>query len=92
MIESCRKQIHIWIIEHLEHGVRYRLIQCPFCFDRFVQSGEAVCQNIEFAWNMTSSDNDIVFQTPIEDLPDLYKVVRVSSALSVGIRDHCCVV
>ena len=49
VIESCHKQIHIWIIKHLEYGVCYHLIQCPFCFDRFVQTGEVVCQNIEFA-------------------------------------------
>ena len=67
VIESCRKQIHTGIIEHLEDRVRYRLIQSLFCFERPVQSRKMVCQYVEFAWDMTNSDHDIVFQAPMED-------------------------
>ena len=38
VIEMCRKQIQIGIVDHLENWVRYRLIQCPLCFDYFVDS------------------------------------------------------
>ena len=67
VIESCRKQIHTGVIEHLEDRVRYRLIQSLFCFERPVQSRKTVCQYVEFAWDMTNSDHDIVFQAPMED-------------------------
>ena len=71
VILLCQKQIHIGIIEHLKNGIRHRLIQSPFCFERSVQSRKKVCQYIEFAWNMTKSDHNVVFQTTMEDLPYL---------------------
>ena len=33
MTETCRKQIQIGLVEHLENCIRYQLIQCPLCFD-----------------------------------------------------------
>ena len=72
VIESCRKQIHIGVIEHLDDEDHYRLIQSPFSFERPVQSQKMICQYIEFAWDMMNSDHDIVFQAPTEDFPYLY--------------------
>ena len=40
-----------------------------------------------------NSDHDIMFQTPVEDLPYLdAQVGRMCSSLFVDIGDHCCIV
>ena len=97
MIKSCRKQIHIGVTEHLEDGLLL-IDPKPFCFERSVQSRKTVCQYVEFAWNMTNSDHDIVFQTPMEVLlwrlgecvPPCLLIYETTVVLSVEIITQEC--